>query len=90
MKTSGNIEKKVEAALASIDHVQRATANPFLFTRIMAFLNAEENSVWTRVLKFVSHPVVAIAAVLLVIMMNSLVIICCQLIQSGILVEDRV
>ena len=73
MKTSGNIEKKVEAVLASIDHVQRATANPYLYTRIMASLNAEENNRWAGVLRLITKPVIALAATLLIIMMNSLI-----------------
>ncbi len=30
-----DLERKIETALASLDHIQRAEANPFLFTQVM-------------------------------------------------------
>ncbi len=72
MKTFSNIEKKVEETLTSFDHAHRASANPFLFTRIMASLNAEEKSAWTVALRFLSRPVIAFATVLVIILINSL------------------
>lgn len=74
MKTSGNIENKVEKTLTSLDHAQRASANPFLYTRIMASLNADEESAWAVAFRFVSRPVIAFATVLAIILINSLVL----------------
>ena len=66
-----NIENKVEKTLSSIDHTERAKANPFLYTRIMASLKEEEKAPWG--LSFINRPVIAFAAILVVVIMNSLV-----------------
>ena len=67
-----NIENKVEKTLSSIDHTERAKANPFLYTRIMASLKEEEKGPW-GLLSFINRPVIAFAAILAVVIMNSLV-----------------
>lgn len=73
MKKEENIEKKVAETLASIDHMKRATANPFLFTRIMARLKEDQKGFWMRSLDFLNRPAIAIAAVLFILLMNLLV-----------------
>ena len=70
MMTPGEIENKVEQALASIDNVQRASANPFLFTRIEQSLKQKKEKGWVS---YLSRPAFAIAAVLIVLLMNSVV-----------------
>lgn len=75
MNTPGIIEQKVEETLSSLDHTQRATANPFLYTRIMASLTPEEKNLWSRALQILSRPVIAITAILFVIIVNSLVLL---------------
>ena len=68
-----NIENKVEKTLSSIDHTERAKANPFLYTRIMASLKEEEKSPWGFALSIINRPIIAFAAILVVVIMNSLV-----------------
>ncbi len=68
-----NIENKVEKTLSSIDHTERAKANPFLYTRIMASLKEEEKGPWGKALSFINRPVIAFAMILAVVIMNSLV-----------------
>ena len=68
-----NIENKVEKTLSSIDHTERAKANPFLYTRIMSSLKEEEKGTWGKALSFINRPVIAFAAILAVVIMNSLV-----------------
>ena len=68
-----NIENRVEKTLSSIDHTERAKANPFLYTRIMASLKEEEKGAWGKALSFINRPVIAFAAILAVVIMNSLV-----------------
>jgi Na+/proline symporter len=67
------IENKVEKTLASIDHATRAKANPFLYTRIMASLKREEKGPWGLASSFINRPAIALAAILVVLIMNSLV-----------------
>jgi len=67
------IENKVEKTLSSIDHTERAKANPFLYTRVMASLKEEEKGAWGKALSFINRPVIAFAAMLAIVIMNSLV-----------------
>lgn len=91
MKTSGNIENKVEETLNSLDHARRASANPFLYTRIMASLNADEESAWAVAFRFVSRPVIALATVLVIILINSLVLYkSSETAQTPVQEEDQV
>ena len=48
------IQEEVEKTLESLDGIQRAVANPYLFTRIEARLEKEEKSFWSRTLTFIS------------------------------------
>lgn len=73
MKLTDNIEKQVEATMASLDGISRATANPFLYTRIHASLTAEESGFWARLAAFMTKPTVAIATVLVILLMNSVI-----------------
>lgn len=70
-----NINEEVQKTLESLDNVQRAQANPYLFTRIRGRLTGEERSFWNLAFRFVSRPVVAVAAILLVILMNVAIIL---------------
>ncbi|HSK12355.1 MAG TPA: hypothetical protein VK907_04020, partial [Phnomibacter sp.] len=59
--------------LNSIDGMQRAPANPFLYTRIMARIR-EANSPWEKVANWVSRPAFAIAGITVFLAINILVI----------------
>jgi hypothetical protein len=69
MTNKDQIQKEIEQTLQSLDGVQRATANPFLFTRIKARMQKQSNT-WDRVYSFVARPVVAIAVLVLVMAVN--------------------
>jgi hypothetical protein len=91
MKTSSHIENKVEETLTSLDHVRRASANPFLYTRIMASLNAEEESVWAVALRFVSRPVIAFATILVIILINTIALYeSSETVQTPVQEEDQI
>ena len=75
MKLPEHIEKQVAETLASLDGISRATANPFLYTRIKAAMEAEESSFWSRTASFMTRPIVAVATVLVILLMNSLIFI---------------
>ena len=64
MNQKSDIEKKVEEVLNSLDGIKRATPQPWLFSRIKARLNREEDeekTVWGNLGSFLSKPGVAIA-----------------------------
>jgi len=64
------IQQEVESTLESLDGIQRAKANPFLFTRVKAALQKQEVGGWVGVFRFAGKPAVAIAAVAVVLLIN--------------------
>jgi len=70
MKNKQQIQQEVEKTLNSLDNIQRAEANPYLFTRIKAALQKEEKSVWALAIGFMGRPVVALATIFLILMIN--------------------
>jgi len=71
MKSKRNIQEEVERTLNSLDGIQRADANPYLLTRIMARLEKDEKSFWSRALTFISRPSVAVPAIILTVLINT-------------------
>ena len=71
MKQKIDIEKKVEQTLNSLDGIQRATPRPWLFSRIKAgLMQQDDKTVWGTIGSFLSKPVIAIAGLCLILMMN--------------------
>ena len=50
--------------------MEKARANPFLFTRIQARLKAKEQNEWNHVTQIFARPAVVIATLLVVVLMN--------------------
>ena len=73
MKDDRYIQEQVDKTMQSLDQVGRATANPFLYTRVQARLNALKNP-WERALGIISQPVVAIAMVIVVLLANAWIV----------------
>ena len=73
MKNKQEIQRKVEETLNSLDGVQRAMANPFLFTHIKQKLDNDEKSLWIGVFSFINKPAVAISAIVITILINAFV-----------------
>ena len=69
MKNYNDWEQKAAGALNSLDGIQRAAANPFLYTRIMARLEYQQNS-WSKVVNFIGRPAIAISATIIFISIN--------------------
>jgi hypothetical protein len=67
------INKNVDAALNSLDKMERASPRPFLFTRLEARMQNERN-IWSKVSAFVARPVVAFACMCFVLVINAMVI----------------
>ncbi|CAN5834086.1 hypothetical protein BH11BAC4_BH11BAC4_07980 [soil metagenome] len=72
-----HIEKKVEEAINSLDGAIRAEAKPFLLTRILARMQGQQDiqNGWARAGAFLSKPIVALAGLLLIILVNAVIII---------------
>jgi hypothetical protein len=71
MNDKKHTQEEVERTLESLEGIQRAAANPYLFTRIKARLEKEEKSFWSRALTFISRPSVAVPAIVLTILINT-------------------
>jgi len=72
MSSKKQIEQQVDETLNSIDGIQRATANPYLFTRIKAKL-VREDGFWSNAISFLRRPVVAVGVILLAAFINGVV-----------------
>ena len=73
MRNKQKIQQKIEETLNSLDSIKQATANPFLFTRVKARLESEENGFWIRAFSFISKPAIAVSAIVIVILINAAV-----------------
>jgi hypothetical protein len=71
MDNKKQIQEEAEKTLNSLDGIQKAAANPYLFTRIKARLEKDERSFWSNALTFISHPSVAVPAIVLTILINT-------------------
>jgi len=70
MKNKQQIEQEIDKTLESLDGIQRAVANPYLFTRIKASLQKQDKSFWELATGLIARPVFAIATILLIIVIN--------------------
>lgn len=68
------IEKKIESALDSLDHVTRVGPGPFFYTRVEARLNRKDRTVWEKLSGFIAQPAIAFSVICLIISLNTLVI----------------
>ena len=74
MQKDKDISKLIDGVLESLDGLQRAEPNPFLYTRVMARINREHDSTWEKIANLFSRPVVAFATVILFIAINAIVL----------------
>jgi len=74
MTRKNDWEQKVEETLNSLEGIQRAVANPFLYTRIKARLDERQNK-WVKVANFISRPAIAVSVTALFIAVNTWVVI---------------
>ena|SRR5258708_37703639 len=73
MKNKQQIEQEVKKTLDSFNGIQRAEANPYLFTRVKAKMQTEEKSFWGKAFAFISRPSVSFTAIVVAIFINAAV-----------------
>lgn len=88
MKDKNQIEKHVNEAMDSLDGMSRASANPFLFTRVEARLRQGGRSAWDKVTSYISRPSVALAMLCMVILSNTAVMYWQQSISEDTPIEQ--
>jgi hypothetical protein len=69
-----NLNSKIDKAMQSLDGIEKASPRPFFFTRLEARMKKQRNG-WEKLSYFLSKPVVAIACICLIIMINAAVIL---------------
>jgi hypothetical protein len=67
------INRKIEETMHSFDAIQKASPAPFFFTRLEARMQ-NKKSIWEQISSFVAKPVIAVACICLIIMINAAVI----------------
>ena len=69
------MNRKIDQALDSLDGVQRAEPQPWLYARVMKKLALEDDrSVWGSISSFLSKPAVVIAGLFLILVMNGFIL----------------
>ena len=74
MKHKAEIEQRAEEALNSLDGINRASANAWLYTKVKNRLPGEVKRPWERIAAFLARPAVAIAGLFLVLLLNVVVL----------------
>ncbi len=91
MKPGNDINQKIEGALNSLNGVQRAEPQPWLYARIMKRLSREEDrSVWGSISSFLARPTVAIAGLCLILVLNGVLLFREEMEAEIILTEQAV
>ena len=62
--------KRIEKALESLDGIQRATPQPYFYTRLKARLDRKEKD-WSGITGFISRPAYALAMICVVLLVNT-------------------
>lgn len=75
MNKQERIDKMTDEALNSLDGAERATARPYLFTRLAARMERQNESTWENIGRFIARPAVVIAGLCMIIAINALVIV---------------
>lgn len=74
MNDDHQINKLAEETMNSLDGIQRAEPQPFLYTRLSARMQRPAN-IWERSARYLSRPIVAVACLLLVFLVNGIVLL---------------
>lgn len=75
MNKKEQINKLVEEALNSADHIKRASPLPFLQTRINARINKSNETIWEKAGWFIGRPSIAILGLALLIFVNGMAVV---------------
>ena len=90
MKQQSDIEKRVEDSLSSLDGIQRAAPQPWLFSRVKGrLLRQEEKTRWETIGSFLSKPAVAVAGLLLILGLNGVLLLNQQSDSSAVAVQTE-
>lgn len=72
MQMEKDITSQIEAALNSLDGIQKAEPQPFFYTRLMARMEQIDASPWNKWMVLLSKPAVSVAILSFFILLNGL------------------
>lgn len=64
-----NLNRKIDEAMQSLNGIEKASPRPFFFIRLEARMQREKSK-WESLSSFLAKPVVAVACICLIIMIN--------------------
>ena len=68
------IDKMTDEALDSLDGAMRAEPRPYLFTRLSARMERQNEGAWENIGRFIARPAVVVAGFCMIIAINAAVI----------------
>src|SRR2546428_14154776 len=68
------LDNKIKNTLASLDGIERASPGPFFFTRLKVRMEHRTRNLWEEMGSFLTKPVVALAGILVIVIVNLTVI----------------
>ena len=74
MKNKLDLERKIQDTLDSLDGISRAEPQPYFYTRLKARMQQNESSVWENIGSFLSRPVVVVASLCMVLILNAFIL----------------
>ena len=80
------IEKKVDAAINSLENVHRASPGPFFYIRVHARLLRKHQTSWEKISAIIARPIVAFSVICLVVTLNTVAIFQSS---SGITISEQ-
>jgi hypothetical protein len=75
MKRIPDIEQKITQTLESLEGIQKAEPSPFFYTRLIGRLQKEQRTIWENISSYLSRPIVAIAGLCFIIVLNGFVLL---------------
>lgn len=74
MISKPELEQKIQQTLDSLEGIKRAEPRPFFYTRVLGRLQAEDKTIWESMVSFLSRPVVAVAGICVILILNGFIL----------------
>ena len=74
MKDKNHIERLVEDTLNSMEHSDKAMPQPYLLSRINAYMRNRKSTKWDRLITLITRPAVAMGGMMLIVLLNIFII----------------
>lgn len=74
MNKKTDIQVKVDEVMDSLSGIQKATPQPFFYTRLQARLQKSKKNVWEDLSRVITRPAFAVLSLSFVVLLNTVVI----------------